>query len=264
MSYLPIYLVAFLASLLGPLCGIGGGVIIKPVVDAMQVLPVATVSFLSSLSVLTMSLATLLQNRVAKTSSVKPSELLPLALGSAAGGVAGKALFAQLSRMLPDAKLVGAVQSAILVASCVVVFAYTLKKDAIQSLHIERASIKAAIGFAAGAIWAFLGIGGGPFNLAILAFCFSMDSKPAAQGSLFIIAFSQAASFIYTLVSGGLPFFTLELLFSMCTAAVAGSVLGRQLARRASASAIDRLYLFSLILIAAICCYNFLNFVGVI
>ena len=73
MSYLPIYLVAFLASLLGPLCGIGGGVIIKPVVDAMQVLPVATVSFLSSLSVLTMSLATLLQNRVAKTSSVKPS-----------------------------------------------------------------------------------------------------------------------------------------------------------------------------------------------
>lgn len=261
MSYLPIYLVAFLASLLGPLCGIGGGVIIKPVVDAMQVLPVATVSFLSSLSVLTMSLATLLQNRVAKTSSVKPSELLPLALGSAAGGVAGKALFAQLSRMLPDAELVGAVQSAILVASCVVVFAYTLKKDAIQSLHIERASIKAAIGFAAGAIWAFLGIGGGPFNLAILAFCFSMDSKPAAQGSLFIIAFSQAASFIYTLVSGGLPFFTLELLFGMCTAAVAGSVLGRQLA---SASAIDRLYLFSLILIAAICCYNFLNFVGVI
>ncbi len=57
LSYLAVFIVAFLASLLGPLRGIGGGVIIKPVVDAMNVMPVATVSFLSSISVLTMSLA---------------------------------------------------------------------------------------------------------------------------------------------------------------------------------------------------------------
>ena len=34
LSYLAVFIVAFLASLLGPLCGIGGGVIIKPVLDA--------------------------------------------------------------------------------------------------------------------------------------------------------------------------------------------------------------------------------------
>lgn len=39
LSYLAVFIVAFLASLLGPLCGIGGGVIIKPVVDAMNVMP---------------------------------------------------------------------------------------------------------------------------------------------------------------------------------------------------------------------------------
>ena len=49
---------------------------------------------------------------------------------------------------------------------------------------------------------AFLGIGGGPINLAILSFCFSMDSKTAALNSLYIILFSQAASFINTLVRG--------------------------------------------------------------
>ncbi len=58
LSYLAVFIVAFLASLLGPLCGIGGGVIIKPVVDAMNVMPVCHgLFFLSSISVLTMSLA---------------------------------------------------------------------------------------------------------------------------------------------------------------------------------------------------------------
>ena len=103
-----VFVVAFLASLLGPLCGIGGGVIIKPVVDAMGILPVAVVSFLSSVSVLTMSLATLLQNAVSKTSTIKVRSMLPVALGSAAGGVAGKILFNLLSQNLHDRELVGA------------------------------------------------------------------------------------------------------------------------------------------------------------
>ena len=56
--FVAVFIVCFLASLLGPLCGIGGGVIIKPVVDAMGVMGVGTVSFLSSVSVLVMSLST--------------------------------------------------------------------------------------------------------------------------------------------------------------------------------------------------------------
>ena len=35
LQFIPVFIVCFLASLLGPLCGIGGGVIIKPIVDAM-------------------------------------------------------------------------------------------------------------------------------------------------------------------------------------------------------------------------------------
>ena len=70
IAYLLVLAIVFAASLLGPLCGIGGGVIIKPVVDALGVMDVATVSFLSSASVLTMALATLAQNAVARTSSV--------------------------------------------------------------------------------------------------------------------------------------------------------------------------------------------------
>ena len=260
LSNFAVVAVCFLASLLGPLCGIGGGVIIKPAVDAMGVLPVATVSFLSGVSVLTMALATLAQNAAARTSDVDARAMLPLALGSAGGGVAGKVLFNRLSTALPSTELVGAAQAAVLIALTVTVGVYTINKAQVRSLNVTGAAPKAGIGLVAGMCWSFLGIGGGPFNLAILTFFFAMETKPAAQSSLFIIAFSQGASLAYSLVLGGVPRFEPALLVGVCAAAVAGSVVGRKVARRVDGAVIDRLYLASLVLIALICAYNFVKF----
>lgn len=263
LSYIAVFAVCFLASLLGPLCGIGGGVIIKPVIDAMGVMSVSTVSFLSSISVLTMSLATLAQNAVARTSDIRSRDLMPIATGSAVGGVVGKALFNALAAGLSVPDLVGAVQAAVLIALTLIVLAYTLNKSRISPLSLESPGAQAAIGACAGACWSFLGIGGGPFNLAILMFFFAMESKPAAQASLFIIAFSQTASLIYTLARGSLPAFAPLALVGMCAMAIAGSVVGRALARRMDGAAIDRLYVLSLVLIVVISCYNFVRFAGI-
>ena len=48
-------IVSFLASVAGAVCGIGGGVIIKPTLDLFGLASVATVSFLSGCTVLSMS-----------------------------------------------------------------------------------------------------------------------------------------------------------------------------------------------------------------
>lgn len=180
-QYILVFAVCFLASLLGPLCGIGGGVIIKPVVDAMNVMSVSTVSFLSSMSVLIMSLSTLAQNAASGQSDIDARAMSPIAVSSAVGGVIGKMLFNRLGSVFPDAELVGAVQAAVLIVLAVLVLAYTLNKARIKGLKLENAWAQALIGFCAGACWSFLGIGGGPFNLAILVFFFAMESKPAAQ-----------------------------------------------------------------------------------
>lgn len=58
-----LFLVAFLASAVGSVVGAGGGVIIKPVLDLLKVLPVSTVSFCSGCTVLGMSAFSLLHNR---------------------------------------------------------------------------------------------------------------------------------------------------------------------------------------------------------
>lgn len=48
-------LISFLASIAGAICGIGGGVIIKPVLDVVGLDNVTTISFLSGCTVLAMS-----------------------------------------------------------------------------------------------------------------------------------------------------------------------------------------------------------------
>lgn len=111
-----ICVVCFLASTLGPLCGIGGGVIIKPIVDSLGIMGMSTTSFLSSLTVLTMSLATLAQEGWARLRHPDaphhpyPPTAIPLSLGAAAGGIAGKVSFNAIQASLGNADAIGATQ----------------------------------------------------------------------------------------------------------------------------------------------------------
>lgn len=50
------FLVSFLSSAVGAICGIGGGVVIKPVLDFVQMGSASMINFLSGCTVLSMSL----------------------------------------------------------------------------------------------------------------------------------------------------------------------------------------------------------------
>ena len=49
------FIISLLASVAGAICGIGGGVIIKPTLDLFHLDSVSTISFLSGCTVLAMS-----------------------------------------------------------------------------------------------------------------------------------------------------------------------------------------------------------------
>ena len=57
--YVIYFLICLGASILGAISGIGGGVIIKPVLDSLGTLNVSTISFLSGCTVLSMTTMTL-------------------------------------------------------------------------------------------------------------------------------------------------------------------------------------------------------------
>ena len=94
--YFAFFLVSFLASIVGAICGIGGGVIMKPLLDATGILSVSAISFLSGCTVLSMAVVSVGSSMRNKTVCVKFAVTLPLAIGSAVGGIMGKVIFQEI------------------------------------------------------------------------------------------------------------------------------------------------------------------------
>lgn len=256
------FLISFMASTIGAICGVGGGVIIKPVLDLFGVASVSTVSFLSGCTVLSMTCYSVGKNLLAKENRVDFAIGTPLALGAAVGGVLGKQLFSSVKAMFPNPEMVGCVQAACLAIVTVATFIYTLKKANINTHRVSSKAACVVIGLALGLMSSFLGIGGGPINLVVLFFFFSMETKTAAQNSLYIILFSQIASLITTVVSRQIPQFEIPVLLLMIAGGIGGGIMGRSLNKKLSNTAVDRLFLLLMAVIIGISLYNTVKYIA--
>ena len=117
MEYVVIVAVCFFSSVVGAICGIGGGVIIKPVLDATGVMAVTTVSFLSGCTVLSMSVVSLYKNLRAKHNFTFDKMFATvLALGGVVGGLTGKEMYQGIISRLEDSSRVGAIQAFVLLS----------------------------------------------------------------------------------------------------------------------------------------------------
>lgn len=250
------FLVCFLASAVGAVCGIGGGVIIKPVLDAFGILDVGTISFLSGCTVLSMTAYAVLKNRAGGNAKGDKTVRFPMAAGAAFGGLAGKELFSFAASLSPDRNRVGAVQASCLLLVTIGTLAYTLCKDRIHTRHVKAPAGCILIGIALGILSSFLGIGGGPVNLVVLFFFFSMSTKEAAESSLYIIFFSQTASLLSSLVTGSIPEFPVKLLVLMVCGGILGGVCGRAMNKRMEERMVDRLFIGLMVLMILINIYN--------
>ena len=252
--------VSFGASVVGAICGIGGGVLIKPILDAFGVLSVASISFLSGCTVLSMSCYSVLKARLSKESLVDLKTGTPLAIGAAIGGVTGKMMFQYLSDMFTNKDQVGAIQAVCLLIITLGTMIYTLKKDQIKTLHVQNPLVCIAIGLVLGICSSFLGIGGGPINLVGLFYFFSMDTKTAAQNSLYIILFSQITSLVNTLITHTVPEFEVGLLILMVGGGILGGAAGRIVNKRMDVNMVNKLFIGLMAVIMLICAYNIYQF----
>ncbi|MBR6787244.1 MAG: sulfite exporter TauE/SafE family protein [Clostridia bacterium] len=259
MLHVLIFIVCLLSSTAGGICGIGGGVIIKPVVDALGVLSVSALSFLSGLTVLSMSCISVYKQRKRRLVDMKTGT--PLALGAAVGGLAGKAIFDVIKTSVGEAP-VGLIQSIALGIITLLTLLYMMHRAKITTHNVKSPVLCAVIGLLLGVMSSFLGIGGGPINLCVLYFFFSMDTKKAAANSLYVILFSQAASALSTVAQGKIPEFSWLLLILMVAGGVLGGMLGHKLNEKLSAKQVDKLFVALLVLIILICVYNAFRFAG--
>lgn len=254
-----IALTTLFATILGSLSGIGGGVLIKPVMDAITDMPASEISFLSGTTVLTMTIVSLLRSRGGDVKLDRRGTFL--ALGAAFGGLAGKSVFAALVASAPQDR-VSLVQNIIMVILTASVFAYVLCKEKIRRKDIRNKAFATFAGLFLGLMSSFLGIGGGPINIMVLSYFFSMDTKTCALNSLYIIFFSQTVSLIGNLVARDIPAFDPWTLVMMMACAVVGATIGRSLSKRLDSRKVDIMFLCMLVLITGISVYNCFKYAG--
>ena len=255
-----VFLICFSASIVGAICGIGGGVIIKPVLDAFGIMSVSTISFLSGCTVLSMTTYSVLSGRKKGSSAFEKATGLPLAIGAAAGGILGKELFEIIKSLSTDPERVGAVQAGCLLIVTLGTLIYTLYKSRIPTRQVKHPLFCLVIGLILGLLSAFLGIGGGPINLVVLFYFFSMDSKAAAENSLYLIFFSQLASLCMSFLRGNVPEFEIGMLLLMALGGICGGIAGRKINRNIDNKTVDKLFIALMVLMIFINLYNIMKF----
>ncbi|MBN2655543.1 MAG: sulfite exporter TauE/SafE family protein [Spirochaetales bacterium] len=247
--------IALFSTTIGALSGLGGGVIIKPVLDAVAPYDAATIGLISSFTVFSMAMVSTVRQYMSgiRFEGKKSSFIVA---GSITGGIAGKFLFTSAADALGNSSRITAVQSLLLASLLGLVFLYLLQERH-SSLHINNGFIITSAGFLLGLIAAFLGVGGGPFNVVLLTLLFSMDSRTAAVHSVLIILFSQSAKLAAVLVSGGFGGYDLSALIFMIPGGVGGGLIGAWLNHKLKSRAIQILFRIVVALLILLNLYNF-------
>lgn len=262
MEYVIIIAVCFFSSVVGAICGIGGGVIIKPVLDATGVMAVTTASFLSGCTVLSMSFVSLYKSMRAKRDFPFDAKFATvLACGGVVGGITGKELYQGIISRLSDSSRVGAIQAFVLMLVTIGTLVYTVFKDKISTKNIGNKCVIFIIGVVLGILSSFLGIGGGPINLVVLFFFFSMATKQAAMYSIYVIMFSQIASLVSTVLKGNVPDFKPQVLLVMVCCGVMGGLVGSRINKRIDNKAVERLFIGLMGIIICINIYNIFRYI---
>lgn len=256
-----IYFISFLTSVIGSVCGIGGGVILKPVLDSFQLLDISAISFLSGCTVLSMTCYSVADIQLRRDSSIDYRVSSFLGIGAAAGGCLGKYLFETIKTQFTNTGPIGAVQSAALFILTIGTMLYSLQGYKIHTKRITNRVICVWIGVILGVMSSFLGIGGGPINLVLLYYCFSMETKTAVQNSLYIIMISQTASLIFTVAGGQMPQIEGTLLVGMAVFGVLGGAAGRKISCKIDSHTVNKLFNSLMLIIILICIYNFVQYI---
>lgn len=222
------FLVIILACSVGALTGMGGGVIIKPVFDAIGAHNLVSISFYSSMAVFTMAVvSTIRQWKNGVT--FKRNQAFVMIIGSVMGGFLGNLTFEHLLVIFPKESMVQWIQIVITVISLLFALLYTWRNW--QSFNLKSLWWYLGVGVVLGYLASLLGIGGGPINVALLMLCFGLPIKTATVFSIVTILFSQLSKLVTIGFTLGYQEFDLTILAAVIPASIIGGLLGARLSK---------------------------------
>jgi len=245
--------VIIFATFFGAFAGLGGGVIIKPVLDLIGYDTIDAVNFISSCAVFSMSISSTARHIKAKT-EINFKFIAVLSAGAVAGGLGGSFLFDYLLTVFEN-HMLKAIQGIILCLLLIASVIYINSKNR-KSLNIKNPAGIILIGFILGSTASFLGVGGGPINVAFLVLFFSMTMKDAAVYSVGTIFFSQLSKLIATGLNHSVPYIEPITIVTAVLCAVIGGILGAKANKAANEKTVKTVFTVIVTGIAAVNLYN--------
>lgn len=249
------FLVAILATTIGATAGLGGGVVIKPVLDSMNTFSLPTVNLLSSATIFVMAVVSIIK-QLLKRDKINKKSISLIAIGSVIGGIIGQKILRLLVKHSSNINNVNILQSVMLIVILLFSFFYMEYRDKFKKHSLNSIFLIILMGIFLGSISAFLGIGGGPINVAVLTIFFGMNAKDATRNSIIIIMFSQGAKILSVACTTGFGIYNLKALPVMLIGGVIGGLLGYKLNKKLSEKSIVRIFNVAVILITLLNVYN--------
>ncbi|MBK4849352.1 sulfite exporter TauE/SafE [Enterococcus faecium] len=231
----------------------GGGVLIKPILDLIGAHSIAGISFYSTVAVFTMSIVSTVR-QVSSGKSLNWQIVGWVSGGAVVGGIAGNIVFEVFSRLFENEKHVQLIQIFLTVLTLVFAFFYT--KHHQPKFHLTSWIWYLICGGILGFLASFLGIGGGPINVSLLMLMFALPIKEATLYSLSTIFFSQLAKLVTIALTSGFMRFDLSMLFYIIPAAVIGGLWGAKFSRILSPKKVTFIFQVIVLVVLLVNCYN--------
>lgn len=249
------FIIIVFANTVGAISGMGGGVIIKPLLDFMGKSPLSAINFYSSLAVFVMALVST-RRQVKNGVRLNARFAGLLSLGSVLGGFLGDLSFRVLSGWLPIER-VNVVQIVLTLVSLVLALIYT-RPGHFSWPDRWLPGIYIFSGALLGWLATLMGIGGGPINVAFLIYFFDIAIKDATVYSIVIILFSQITKLGFSLPHFGQDHISWIILPVVVLAAIFGGTFGAQLSKRVADRAVLLIYR---VVVSAVLVLNVVNMV---
>ncbi|MCL2558792.1 MAG: sulfite exporter TauE/SafE family protein [Treponema sp.] len=232
--------IIFFACILGAIVGLGGGLFLRPIFDAIGHHSVIEIGFFSSLAIFSMAIVSTAK-KIHEGSRIDAKIAFLISLGAISGGALGNLLLERLLAFFPDARSVQSVQIVATIIVLVLSLVFTAKNNLRYDLKNKAAIL--GLGVLLGIIGAFLGIGGGPLNVPIFMIFFGLGIKQATSYSIVIILFSHLSRLVTLgISSGGYEGFDLSILPFVVVSAGLGGFIGAKLNKIFSEKTVKRLF----------------------